>query len=183
MRVEPRLNEVVRGARGMLSGIQVVLDAECLVSAVALMFAAMDSLAALTRPVDATDTSKTVFIEWADKYLHPSEKLGCTSTDLYAARCGVLHTHSPESRLEREGKARRLVYEWRQGPSADSAVPLSPDALVIEVEALHRALREAVRLFLIDAETDPATRERMKHHLPSMLCYAPWPRLESVVAA
>jgi len=130
-----------------------------------------------------TDTSRTVFIEWADKYLRLSETLGCTSTDLYAARCGVLHTHSPDSRLEREGKARRLVYEWRQGPSADSAVPLPPDALVIEVEALDRALREAVSLFLIDAEMNPPIRERMKHHLASMLCYSPWPRLESVVAA
>ena len=183
MRVEPKLNEVVNGARGMLRGIQIVLEAECLVSAVALMFAAMDSLAALTRPVDATDTGRTVCTEWADKYLRPSETLGCTSTDLYAARCGVLHTHSPDSRLEREGKARRLVYEWRQGPSADSAVPLPPDALVIEVEALHRALCEAVRLFLIDAEMDPSTRKLVEHHRPSMLCYAPWPRLESVVAA
>jgi hypothetical protein len=47
MRVEPKIEEVVNGPRGMLQGINVALVAECLVSAVGLMFAALDSLAAL----------------------------------------------------------------------------------------------------------------------------------------
>ena len=34
-----------------------------------------------------------------------------------------------------------------------------------------------------DAEMDSGTRKRVQHHLPSLLCYAPWPRLEVSVAA
>ena len=181
MRVEPKLDEVVYGKRGVLRGIEVVLREQCLVSAVALMFAAIDSLAALTRPISVLDTDKPVFLAWVDDYLRPTDRLGCTSADLYAAR--VLHTYTPDSSLQRGGLARRLVYEWRQGPDADAATLLPSDALVIQVEELHDSLQEAVRLFLIKAETDESTRERVQYHLRSMLCYTPWSRLESTVAA
>lgn len=52
------------------------------------------------------------FIAWAEKYLLPESGLDCTALELYAARCGALHTMSPESQLAREGKARRVLYAW-----------------------------------------------------------------------
>jgi len=182
MRVDPRIHEVVYGKRGMLKGIDVVLEAECLVSAVALIFSAIDALAALTRSVGDGDTTKSVFTDWSDKYLSPIETLGCSSTDLYAARCGVLHTYSADSRLGREAKARRLIYEWKAGPSADAAAALPPDSVVVHVEALNKALRRGLRAFIIDAETDAETKQKVEHHVKSMLCYTPW-SLEAVVAA
>ena len=140
MRVEPRLDEVVNGKRGMMEGIRVVLEAKCLVSGVALMFAAMDALASLTRPVKVLETDRDHFIRWADSYLRPAESVGCSATDLYSARCGVLHTHSSGSRLQQHGEARHLIYEWRHGPDAGLAKPLPDGALVIQVEDLHEAL-------------------------------------------
>jgi hypothetical protein len=183
MRVEPELDEIVNGDRGMLRGIEVALDAQCLVSAVALIFSTVDALSALTRPVEKDDTDKSVFIEWTSRYLAPEKTVGCSATDFYAARCGVLHTYSADSRLGREAKARRLIYEWESGPSADEVTPLPDGAIVIRVEPLHRALREAVYRFLIAAETERDTKQKVLHHLPSMLCYKPWSRLEAVVAA
>ena len=183
MRVEPELDQIVNGDRGMLRGIEVALDAQCLVSAVALMFSTVDALSALTRPVGKDDTDKSVFIEWTIRYLRPDEAVGCSATDFYAARCGVLHTYSADSRLEREAKARRLIYEWELGPSADEATPVPDGAIVIQVEALHRALREAVLRFLIAAETELDTKQKVMYHLESMLCYKPWSRLEAIVAA
>jgi len=40
----------------------------------------------------------------------PQTQVGCTPDDLYAARCGLLHSGSAESRLSREGKASPLWY-------------------------------------------------------------------------
>ncbi len=183
MRVEPRLDEVINGERGMMVGIQVALHAQCLLSAVSLMFSTVDALAGLTRPVDAKETKPQHFVDWSDRYLHPTDNLGCNSTDLYAARCGVLHTYGYDSLLRREGKARRLVYKWRGGPEADESVPLPADTLVIEGEALHEAVCDGVHQFLIDSETHPDTRGLVQAHLGSMLCYAPWPKLEALIAA
>jgi hypothetical protein len=183
MLVDPELNEVVNGERGMLRGIEVVLSEQCLVSAVGLMFAAIDALSALTRPIDSADTSRSVFIDWTTRYLEPEKRLACTAEELYAARCGVLHTYSADSRLARTNGTRRLVYEWERGPRADEAAELPDNAIRVRVEALHRALRKAVHQFIIDAEMDPDTKQRVSCHLPSMLCYKPWPRLEVVGVA
>jgi len=177
MRIEPRLEEVVNGDRGMLRGIQVCLDHECLVSAVSLLFGAIDALSALTRPIGNPDTDREVFKTWVEDYLLPGSALRCSATDLYAARCGVVHTYSADSRLGREGAARPLVYQWRRGPAADEAAPLPAGTIVVEVEALHDAFRGAIEKFLISSETDAHVHERVQHHLPSLLCYTPWPRL------
>ncbi len=183
MRIEPRLDEIVNGERGMLRGIDVCLERQCLVSAVSLLFGAIDALSALTRPTTNPDTDHDVFEAWVKRYLLPGSALDCGAEDLYAARCGVLHTYGADSRLARQGRARPLVYQWRHGPAADVAAPLPPDAIVVEVEALHNAFRKAVAMFLDASEKEDPVRESVQHHLPSLLCYTPWPRLSVHVAA
>lgn len=183
MRIEPRLDEIVNGDRGMLRGIEVCLDRQCLVSAVSLLFGAIDALSALTRPTENPDTDHRVFEAWINRYLLPDSALNCKAEDLYAARCGVLHTYGTDSRLARHGRARPLVYQWRHGPAAGTTAPLPSDAIVVEVEALHDAFRKAVARFFEDSEMEAPVRGRVKHHLPSLLCYTPWPRLSVHVAA
>lgn len=55
---------------------------------------------------------KTRFTIWVEKYLLPGSKLTCSSLDLYAARCGVVHTSSSESDLSKMGKAKQIFYAW-----------------------------------------------------------------------
>ena len=183
MRVEPELDEVVNGHRGILAGIDLCMRHECLVSGVALIFSGIDSLAALTRPVDVGNTSRSVFIAWIERFLLPESGMTCSALDLYAARCGVLHAHSAESELQRKGTARPLVYEWRQGPPADTKVALPPDAIIIEVETFHKAFRVAVNRFLVAADTEPEIKSRVRQHLKALLCYRPWPVMTARVAA
>lgn len=183
MRIEPELDEVVYGQRGMLRSIEVLLEAQCLVASVALIFSTIDAVSALSRPVGQPETEKSVFISWVNKYVKPRGSIGCSAQDLYAARCGVLHSYSADSRLGRQGQVRRLIYEWEQGPSADDSTPLPDNAVVLSVERLHGSMIDAIRRYMVDTETDATTRERMLHHLPAMLCYKPWNRLEAVVAA
>ncbi|MGH7389042.1 MAG: hypothetical protein ACREM3_06225 [Candidatus Rokuibacteriota bacterium] len=183
MRIEPELDEVINGQRGILRGIELCLRHECLVAGVALIFSGIDSLAALTRPIEDANTSRSVFIKWVERFLLPESRLACSAIDFYAARCGVLHTHSPESDLQKQGSARQLIYEWRQGPQADAEIPLPPDAIVIQVEGLHQAFKVAVDRFLVAADTEAETKNRVRRHLKALLCYRPWPLLAAQVAA
>ena len=50
------------------------------------------------------------FEKWVDRYMLRSYPLPCTARDLYAARCAVVHTFTPESDLSRKGKARVIGY-------------------------------------------------------------------------
>lgn len=175
MLVEPKLDEVVNGARGMLAGIRTCMAAECLVSAVTLIFSSIDALAALTRPIGQQSTNGAVFKAWVDSFLDPKGALGCTSDDLWGARCGVLHLYSAESDLSAQNRARQIYYQWKTGPSVSTRRTIPAGALVIEVEALVAAVEQSIHRFIAASETDAQTKASVKAHLPSMLCYEPHP--------
>lgn len=183
MLIEPKLDEVVNGKRGMLVGIQTCLRSECLVSAITLMFSSIDALAALTRPIGQQLTDSAVFKAWANRYIKPESELGCTAEDLWGARCGVLHLYSPDSTLLRRNEARRIYYQWEAGPAADVARAIPGGSLVITVETLHQAVVQAIHDFIVDTEMDPDIKQKVQSHLPSMLCYEPYPPLAVTLAA
>lgn len=177
MLVEPKLQEVIVGPRGMLPGIEACLERECLVSAVTLIFAAIDALAALTRPVGQLETDGDTFRAWADRFMPPEKHVGCTAQDLWGARCGVLHTYSPEAARAARFGARRVYYQWRQGPAADAARALPVGSIVVIVEDLHGALVNAANSYMVETATDGNLQAQLKDHLPSLLCYEPFPIL------
>ena len=48
---DPDLHEIAFGDRGMMRGIDACVDSQCLVSAVSLVYSAIDAIAALDRPI------------------------------------------------------------------------------------------------------------------------------------
>ncbi len=52
------------------------------------------------------------FVKWVDEFLLPNSGLRCTATELYGARCGLVHTHIAESNVSRksEGRVREIYY-------------------------------------------------------------------------
>ncbi|MPZ75128.1 MAG: hypothetical protein GEU77_01235 [Deltaproteobacteria bacterium] len=183
MLVDPKLDEVVNGERGMLTGIRICLQSQCLVSAVTLMFSSLDALAALTRPVGQPSTNGGVFKAWISRFIKPESTLGCTPDDLWGVRCGVLHLYSPESALSAKNKARRIYYQWKAGPAADASRAIPQGSLVITVEALHSAIEQAVHDFIIASEMDDEIKSQVGSHLSSLLCYEPFSALVVTLAA
>jgi len=76
--------------------------------ALMLIYSGIDILASLERRKG--EGTKASFTRWVDEYLLKAVSLPCTSLELYAARCGILHTLTPESDLSRKGKAREVGY-------------------------------------------------------------------------
>jgi len=183
MRTPPDLPEIIHGKRGMLEGIKACMKVECLVSVITLVYSTIDAVSALTRPKHKENTESKVFINWVDQYLLPGSELSCSANDLYGARCGVLHTYSPDSGMARRGEAKPLVYRWETGPSADALVELPEGAIEICVEHLVKALKQGIRQFLDKVENNPDVNKLVRHHLSSLLCYKPWPPLKMHAAA
>jgi hypothetical protein len=67
-------------------------------------------MAWLNRPKSLPDVTRDDFIAWVDKFLLPNMELPCSAIELYAARCGIVHSYSPETKLVREGRARPIYY-------------------------------------------------------------------------
>jgi len=84
--------------------------------ALALVYTIIDVLGSLERKEEGT---RKAFVRWVDAHLLPDERLPCTALDLYAARCGILHSLTPDADLVTQGEARRLAYAWGKGSAAD----------------------------------------------------------------
>jgi hypothetical protein len=183
MRTNPDLQEIVFGDRGMVRGIEACVRQQCLVSAVALIYSSIDTIAALARNDPSADTTSKEFVQWLEAYFLPSADLPCSAIDLYGARCGILHTYSQDSRKRREGKAKALVYCWRSGPAADAEIPLPPDAVVIVIEDLIEAFRHAVIRFVESCSQRPELARLVDVNLRELLCYRPCEPVTIYVAA
>src|ERR1035437_952786 len=90
--------------------IKMLLDAGHTLPALVLLYSAIDVFASLVRPETEPDTNGGYFKKWAEDYMIGPSRLKIASDDLWGARCGLLHTHSPSSRDSRRGKARKLAY-------------------------------------------------------------------------
>lgn len=51
------------------------------------------------------------FKSWVNEWMLKKYPLPCNAEELYSARCGILHTLTPESNLTKKG-ARQIVYAW-----------------------------------------------------------------------
>jgi len=71
-------------------GIDACIEKKLTAPALILIYSGIDTVGW----IDSTDdyATRTSFINWVDAYLLKAKQLQCTALDLYAARCGLLHT-------------------------------------------------------------------------------------------
>ena len=82
----------------------------------------------------------------------------CSGVDLYAARCGVVHTYTMESSLSKEGKDREIVYAWGNGKPKDLQEIIDKASFtqrVVHIETLAEVFREGALNFLSELGADP----------------------------
>src|SRR5262245_2928115 len=112
---------------------------------------------------------KVRFTDWVEKYMLPSSNLRCSSLELYAARCGLLHSYSASSNVK---NVRKIFYTWLPTRVEDHEKLISlyeemtvrlgntPEKLVaIQAEDIFAALRIGVDKFLSDIANDPQRAE------------------------
>jgi hypothetical protein len=126
-----------------------------------LLYVGIDSVSAL----EVGKASRSSFKKWVDGYmLSKASKLGCTSADLYAARCGVLHNLSAESDLSRKGKGRPIMYAWGKGKAEDLAcagVLLQRPEQAIHIRELIDAFRVGVSDYLEELTKNEKRRQKV----------------------
>src|SRR5688572_14829887 len=172
MMTHPNLRKVWGGRRGMRAG-KACERAKCVVSALTLIYSAIDALAALTRPSREDRTTRKEFLSWVDDYFLPELNTDLKVLGLYGARCGVVHTYGPASDLSRDGKAKMIVYKWRHGHRPDDPIlaEYARSASVVEIETLIEALDRAVQRFEGQIADDRELRARVDTNIADLLCY------------
>lgn len=99
------------------------------------------------------------FRNWVDFYMLPLSGSSCNSTDLYGARCGLIHTFSPDSRLSKKKKARKLLYAWGTSEiyALSKMIDLANmnDYVSVKIEILIEAFKSGIESFIVDLGKKP----------------------------
>jgi hypothetical protein len=145
-------------------GIESCLEKKLTAPALILLYSGIDTAGWL----DSTEQSATrdSFLKWVENYLLKAKPLACTPLELYAARCGLLHTMTPDSRLSLAGKARRICYAW--GTASVQAMQRTIDLtdksaeyVAVHVNELFEGWRLGLLAFSNELDTDSARSSRV----------------------
>ena len=109
------------------------------------------------------ESNQASFVRWVDRYLLSDGSISCAALDIYAARCGVVHAFSADSKLHRDGRANRICYAWGIAKAEDlkrASAALGYQDLSLHIDDLVIAFRRAVANHLDMIESDALARER-----------------------
>lgn len=134
-----------------------------------LLFTAIDSLGAL----ESDQATRDSFVSWVEEFMLASAADDWTALDLYAARCGILHTYTAESHLASAGRARRILYAWGKADVNQlklAAARVSGDWVCIHLDDLTVRFHRAVTRVLDLMEAGDERSQRL--HLGAKRWYA-----------
>ncbi|RXK52806.1 hypothetical protein ESB00_13880 [Oleiharenicola lentus] len=107
----PEFLSAARNLRILEEGVQVCLLNKLRMPAQILLFCWCDVIAAMTdKDAQRYWSTKSKTIEWIDRNVVPKLSVPVTGTEIYAARCGVLHGFTVESSEVKNGTCRRIAF-------------------------------------------------------------------------
>jgi hypothetical protein len=156
-----KAQEILSAPGGLFGGMRATLKGGYVGSTLALVYSLIDVHAWMALPKSRDEVKRQDFIGWAEKYVLPFGDFDCTAADLYAARCGVLHTFTPESRMSRGGSATPIIYSWGdRAPVRREALQKAGAACaMVHLDTLCSAVEEGSRKFWADVQGDPRRLE------------------------
>jgi len=145
----------------LLRSVELLLEAFRESAALILIFSGADIFGALD--TDDGEATRASFVDWSERYMAPSKKLGCSGLELYSARCGLLHTMSPETRLTRGGQAREFIFVTYPHVFPEDNIAGGP--FVVHVGNLWLAFRNGTARFVEDIQQEPLRAARVQRNL------------------
>jgi hypothetical protein len=149
--------------------IDVCLKNNAPTGAVLLTYCAMDAMAFLSMPAGKQRVGRSDFKNWIEKYMKTdtAQPYQYDKQDLYAARCGIVHTYGAESDFGRSRNCRKIVYK----PNCLKHFyepEEHPDLVVLGINLFIRDFYDAIDKFLLDIENDECLRKLVEERLPSL---------------
>lgn len=141
------------GCKNLAIAINVCLANKLRLPGLILLYASIDIMAWLNRPVCHIDVQRSDFISWVNEFLLPGTALKCKAIDIYSARCGLIHSYTAESRISRKGDAKQIWYAYAPKGAEDlqslidKDIKLSAIAVAVQIEQLFDAFSNGIKRF------------------------------------
>lgn len=145
----------------------------------ALLYTGIDVVSSFDTGGEAT---KSGFVKWVETYFLKAVPLPCTALDIYGARCAVLHTFTPDSRISRNGEARKLAYAWGKADVKDLVKAQEKTAEIfgmddtrnnfvsVHLSDLILAFRKALVNYLDEVEMDSERQNQVERAMGRLYC-------------
>ena len=143
----------------LLDSIEDCLTKRRILPCLMLLYSGIDIVASLE-----TGRARRAFIQWVNNYLLKSASLSCKASDVYGARCGILHTFSAESDMSRKGQARQIVYAWGDAKTDElerASKGLGRNDCVVHVRELINAFRVGLADYLEEVMQDENRKQKL----------------------
>jgi len=152
-----------------IRGIELCLENKLQLPALTLIYSSIDSLSWIAYEDKKVSKRFTKFI---DNYMYKAKQLKPSSLDLYAARCSILHTLTPESDLSNNGKALQIAYAWGNASVNDLEVSINLSEFsgmtCLHINDLFESFKLGLLLFLELNSTNEKCLSRMSKHFTTL---------------
>lgn len=165
------------------TGIQACVENKLLRPALTLLYAAIDIAAWLAS--DDPSVGKR-FTTWVDEYLLRAKPMPCTAADLYGARCGMVHTFTPDSRMSGHYRARLLFYSWGNRSATDLQklivlAKMDDRYVCVQIEELFDAWKLGCKRLIEQMQQDPDRAARVYEQARKFFDDGSTARIDSLV--
>lgn len=155
----------IRNYEQVIQAAQHSLENDLHMPALILIYTLIDSIAWASSS-DKEQQVRTRFESWLNQYVLSQRKVSCTATELYAARCGVLHTLTSTAKLTAGGSIRQVAYSWGSAnPKAlEKAIELieRKDVVGVHINDLLDAVKAGIEQTVKSADSDPELKVRLE---------------------
>lgn len=146
----------------LLQAIEHCEENHLLTPALVMLYSAIDSVSWLAS--SNQKESGKAFRQWVSNWMLKDSTIKCSADELYAARCGLVHTLTPTSSMTQKG-TRKIAYSWGSGNNDQLETPISGLGADTELVSVHlsdliKVFRNGMADYLVYVRQDS---QRMKH--------------------
>lgn len=134
-----------------------------------LIYSGIDCMANLARPENREEVTSADFIAWASKYIGLVSREEIYGEELYAARCGLLHTHGAETKKTKSGKLRTIGYVVGGHPHIRYNPRVSENLVLLDILYFKNDFFDALDKFCADLLKACQTSKMIKDRTQKLL--------------
>jgi hypothetical protein len=147
----------------IFSAIDYCISEKLHAPALVLIYSAMDSTSWAACEDEKQHSGKKYFTNWVDKWMLRKYPLSCSSLELYAARCAILHTLTPYSDLSKNHNIRIISYGWGNAKQEDLEETINrlyyPNNVSVHLNNLLNSFKNGFKDFMEYLDTNQTNKE------------------------
>ncbi len=154
--------------KNILDEIIKVRDAGAISATVIMTYVAIDTMAFLSMPLNKTKNGNKEFISWVDRYMKTDQMQSYqySGEDMWAARCGKLHSYSAAS--DYAIKKNCKLYGYHDGSEHRYNPKESERLVMISAHRLVEDFIARLRTFFRDALKDEALKQKIDSRIKNV---------------